>query len=558
MVAYKRRKADPYDVVETRKWEKRYILGSGAFVAVLSVWCFLTFAMTDDAIIHLISFSVSLAYLVGVTGRNFSSDQLVTTQTVCAAVPMTAGLLVQSSAYHIFLACLLVPFFMSLRFISTRLRNILFDAVIATHNIRALHRRFDTALNNMPHGLCMFDADQRFVVSNGRFLDLLGLSPTEEWRDVGMQDLLAHVAMPVGTPSIEKDKFIRSFQDRASSYSRDPLLLEYGTDKTMELTFQPMDSGGCVVLVEDITERRRAEEKIEHMACFDALTGLPNRTHLQNTFETIFNRRDLAQQHALLFIDLDQFKKVNDTLGHPFGDALLCEVSNRLKSILGPTAVVARFGGDEFVVLQPLQHDRTELEPLAERIIRELSVIYSIKQHQIAIGTSIGIAIAPQDGLSFENVLKSADMALYRAKAEGRGTWRLFEKDMEITAQKRRVLEMDMRAALAEDGFDIYFQPIVNIRTGRITTCEALLRWPHPERGMVSPAEFIPIAEEMGLIVGLGNWALRKACKECASWPTDVRVAVNMSPIQFRRSDVCEAVEDALAWAGLPPHRLRN
>jgi len=556
MAAYERRSPSPNDIHEARKWEKRYIIGSGAFVAVLSLWCFLTFALTNDPVLHLISFSVSLAYLVGITGRNFSSDQLVTTQTVCAAVPMISGLLIQGSAYLMFLAALLVPFFMSLRFISTRLRKILFDAVVATYNIRALNMRFDTALNNMPHGLCMFDADQRFVVSNSRFIELLDIDPTREWRDVSMLDLLQEVELPPHASYDNRDQFIREFRNRALSSSRAPLVLEYGHQKTIELMFQPMENGGCVVLAEDTTDRRRAEAKIEHMARYDALTGLPNRTHLQNTFEKAIARRGADKNLALLFIDLDQFKKVNDTLGHPFGDELLCEVANRIRGIIDESSIVARFGGDEFVILHPLLNGKHDVANLAERIIRELSVIYEINQHQIAIGTSIGIAITPQDGVTFEDALKSADMALYRAKAEGRGTWRVFERSMEVIAKQRRALEMDIRTAITNEEFQVHFQPIIDLRSGRVAVCEALLRWHHPVRGVVSPAEFIPIAEEMGLIVELGNWAVRKACLECASWPSDVRVAVNISAIQFRRSNVCTVVQEALEAAGLPPHRL--
>jgi diguanylate cyclase (GGDEF)-like protein len=555
MRAYARRKLGADSYRETRRWEKRYIVGSGAFVAILSLWCFLTFALTDDPAVHLISFSMSLAYLVGVTGRNFSSDQLVTTQAICAGVPMIAGLAIQQNVYYAFLASLLIPFFLSLRFISARLRKTLFDAVVASRDVQLLAKRFDTALNNMPHGLCMFDADRRLLVTNHRFTEMLGLDPTLNYSKLYVRELLQHIIDANQFRHLSPREFIAQFEERIASKHRQTLILECNTSTTLELTLQPMDNGGCVALAEDITEQRQAAEKIEHLACYDPLTGLPNRIRFQDELEKI-TANGARQHHAVLFIDLDQFKKVNDTLGHPFGDALLCQVADRLRRTLSPTSVVARFGGDEFVVLQPLQHSKHEAAHAAERIIRTLSEIYDVNGHQIVIGASVGISVMPEDGHRFEQILKCADMALYRAKADGRGAYRFFEHDMDEKAQMRRTLELDIRNALARNEFEIYFQPIVDIKTGRTMVCEALLRWPHPTRGMVHPQEFIPVAEEMGLITELGTWVLHKACRECTAWPDNISVAVNMSAIQFRRSDVNSIVADSLAHTGLAADRL--
>ena len=555
MSAYARRNQADNGFDETRRWEKRYIIGSGAFVAVVSLWCFLTFALTTDPAAHLISFSVSLAYLVGVSGRNFSSDQLVTTQAACAGLPMIAGLIIQEDIYYAFLASLLVPFFLSLRFISARLRKTLFDAVVATRNVESLAQRFDTALNNMPHGLCMFDAQGNLLVSNQRFTEMLGLDPTICDESINVRALLQKVVATDKIGCASPEQFIKQFEQKICARDRQTMLLEGGGNVSLELTFQPMESGGCVVLAEDITERRQAAEKIEHLARYDALTGLPNRIGFQEVLESRLASRD-KRSHALLFIDLDQFKKVNDTLGHPFGDALLCQVADRLRQTLSPALTVSRFGGDEFVVLQPRLHNRQDAAKTAQCIIDTLSDIYEVNGHQIVIGASVGIGIMPEHGDTFEQILKCADMALYRAKADGRNTYRFFERDMDEAAQSRRALELDIRNALAQNEFEIHFQPIINIRTGRTTVCEALLRWPHPTRGMVPPQEFIPVAEEMGLITELGTQVLRQACAECASWPKDIGVAVNMSAIQFRRSDVPAIVANSLAETGLAPERL--
>jgi diguanylate cyclase (GGDEF)-like protein len=352
------------------------------------------------------------------------------------------------------------------------------------------------------------------------------------------------------------DRFASDIDQRLTGKSEGNLLAEIEDGRTLSLTFQPMDNGGSVVLVEDITERKNAEAKIQHLARYDALTGLPNRTYFRDHMDHAIAVARRSGSCAILFVDLDQFKQVNDTLGHPCGDELLRAVADRLRGIIRNTDVVARFGGDEFVVLQSPVQRPEDAELLARRIVEVLGEVYQIEGHEIVIGASIGIAISPNDGVDADLLLKNADMALYRAKADGRAGWRFFEPEMDVRAQARRSLELDLRNALATDAFEVYYQPLFNLRTKRISTCEALLRWPHPERGMVSPVEFIPVAEEMGLIVEIGSRVLRKACIECTKWPDDVRVAVNLSPIQFKRGSVTSAVREALAVSKLPANRL--
>ncbi|MEZ0213902.1 MAG: putative bifunctional diguanylate cyclase/phosphodiesterase [Xanthobacteraceae bacterium] len=552
------RQPRPGTLAQARRWETRYIVGSAAYVAVLGLWCFLAFAHTTDPVVQLISLSAVLAYLIGIAGRNFSNDRLVVIQTVCAAVPMIAGLLVQNDIYYTFLALLFVPFYLSIRFISARLRGILFDAVMATHDVRLLAERFDTALNNMPHGLCMFDAQRRFVVSNSHFTTLLGLPVGPDRAGQPVATLLDECLRAGRLPAAMAADIAERFTAALAVTRRETFALETVDGRALELTFEPMAQGGCVVLVEDATERRSAEAKIEHMARFDALTGLPNRTSFTQQFERLLQGVQATGRAArgVLFVDLDDFKKVNDTLGHSCGDALLAEAAQRLRRVVREGDLVARFGGDEFVVLQAMWGGRDEAANLADRIIEAIGTVFEIDGHQIVIGASVGIAVAPQDGTDVEQLLKSADMALYRAKADGRGVWRFFERGMDVKAQARRALELDMRDALARNEFQLHYQPILDLRTGRTVVCEALLRWSHPQRGMVSPAEFIPVAEEMGLIVDLGRWVLRQACIECTQWPDDVGVAVNLSPIQFRRTNVEALVRDALTVSSLAASRL--
>jgi len=317
-----------------------------------------------------------------------------------------------------------------------------------------------------------------------------------------------------------------------------------------------MEGGGTVVLLEDITERRNAEARISHLARYDELTELPNRLNFRDEIGRLLAAQQGPEQlSALLFVDLDQFKQVNDTLGHPCGDQLLCAVSERLREMLRPEDFVARFGGDEFVVFQQNIHSADDAAGLARRIVDRLSERYKIDNHLVEIGASVGIAMTSR-GVSADTLLKNADMALYRAKADGRGTFCFFRDEMAQVVESRRILELDLRKALANEEFELFFQPLVNLKSGRISTCEALLRWNHPVRGTVSPTDIIPVAEDMGLIVDLGRWILRKACMECMKWPEGVSVAVNFSPQQFHQRDVLSEVRYALEVSGLQANRL--
>ncbi|SFV38034.1 PAS domain S-box-containing protein/diguanylate cyclase (GGDEF) domain-containing protein [Devosia crocina] len=307
----------------------------------------------------------------------------------------------------------------------------------------------------------------------------------------------------------------------------------------------------------DVTERRKIEARISHMAHHDALTGLPNRTllleHLRKTLSQCERRDSTAAIH---YIDLDFFKDVNDTLGHPVGDRLLGQVADRLREAVRDNDVVSRLGGDEFCVLQPDLGDVGEANALAERIIKVVSAPYEIEGHQVIIGASVGIAIAPADGETADALLKNVDMAMYRAKEDGRGVARFFQADMDAKVQARRELEMDLRAALVRGEFELHYQPVVAVESGEVSAFEALLRWRHPTRGMVPPDRFIPVAEQVGLIVPIGEWVLRTACREAANWPATIRVAVNLSAVQFKGGKLAAIVASALAEAGLAPRRL--
>lgn len=539
-----------------RKWEYRYVAGAAASVLLLGVWCFIAIVLTDDPFAQLVSFTMTVAYVIGIFGRNFGSARFVIVQILCAWIPMTAALLVHGGVYHLIFAALLIPFFMAVKFIAERLRRTLLDAVIATRDVTLLATRFDTALSNMPNGLCMFDSDGRIAVSNGKLNELLGLPVERELRGLNQRELVGTLVAEGLLSEANASLLLHVLDTRLSGDGAESVDIDFQNGRTLEFTFQLMENGGLVLLAEDITERKIAEAKISHMARFDALTGLPNRLALHDRMEEVLARQGGRAFSALHFIDLDQFKQVNDTLGHSRGDMLLQAVADRLRSLVRKTDVVSRFGGDEFVVLQWPIESSEEAAELAKRILSALGRSYDIDGHDVVISASIGIALSPMDGTEVDQVLRHADMALYRAKAESRGAWRFFEPGMDADAQARRNLELDLRHALDTDAFEVYYQPLVNLKTKRIVACEALLRWPHPVRGMISPAEFIPVAEEMGLIVELGKRVLQKACQECRKWPANVSVAVNLSPIQFSRTNVPALVCEVLGNTGLTPNRL--
>ncbi len=324
----------------------------------------------------------------------------------------------------------------------------------------------------------------------------------------------------------------------------------------MQILRNPLPSGGWVATHEDITERRRAEARIVYLAGHDQLTDLPNRVLLREKLEAVLAKAAQGGSFAVHCLDLDRFKAVNDTLGHSMGDELLKQVAERLRNAVREDNVVARLGGDEFAVVQ-CELDRPEAaSALANRIIEVIGEPYYIDGQRIVIGTSVGVALAPGDGLDPDQLLKNADLALYRAKEDGRGTVRFFERGMDARLQARRLFETELRAALGNGELEVYYQPVFNLAANEISGFEALLRWNHPVRGMVSPVEFIPVAEDTGLIIPIGEWVLRQACAEAAAWPAPLQVAVNLSAVQFKGRNLVGTVMSALAAAGLPPARL--
>ena len=551
---YRARRAGPSQA-EAERWEARYQLGAIIYAAALGTWCAVALLGSDDPVAHMICLVVTVGYIAGGVGRTFGRPWIYHLQIAVSCGITSMALAFHGTIYYFGLAFVAGGFFFALRQITTNLQKIFVDALTAREREAALADQFDTALNNMPHGLCMFRADGRLAVMNHRFSDMTGLSE-DLVRQGGNADAIVNACVIAGSISAANGKMILAEIEHSQAYNvvtSDP---DTARDRSLSWTFQPMADGGAVVLLEDITERRHAEARISHLARFDELTGLPNRVSFRDEIERLLKKpRPEGELSALLFVDLDQFKQVNDTLGHPCGDQLLCAVAGRLRDMLRPEDFVARFGGDEFVVFQRCIRSNEEAATLARRIVDQLSERYKINNHLVEIGASVGIAMTAP-GISADTLLKNADMALYRAKADGRGTFCFFRDELAQTVEARRILELDLRKALANEEFELFYEPLVSLKSGKISTCEALLRWNHPVRGTVSPVDIIPVAEDMGLIVDLGRWILRRACLECMKWPEAVSVAVNFSPQQFHQRDVLSEVRYALEVSGLPPHRL--
>lgn len=418
------------------------------------------------------------------------------------------------------------------------------------------HALFALVLDNLPLGLSVFDSAQRLILCNDRFRQLFGLFADQAVAGVSVRALSTRI------PGKERKTVRSAYRSKEASamppgqgkIRRREWLMDDGRVIVSVVTVLP--DGSNIAIHSDVTEERKAAERIAHLAHHDPLTGLPNRIRFREQVDAALSERAPDEQIALVHLNLDRFKSINDTMGVSTGDTILRQVAERIRASASGENILARLGSDEFAILQRGRQQPWNVMALADQIRRELSEPFFRGDKQIELSVSMGIALAPEDGAETDVLLRNAGVALSQAKADGRRHERFFTSEMASRIQARHALEADLRLALHSDEFELHYQPLYDLRQQRICGFEALVRWNHPTRGRVPPMEFIPLAEEVGLVVDIGRWVLRTACSEAACWPEDIKIAVNVSAIQFTSSDLLADVDEAIAEAAISPARL--
>jgi len=552
----------PVDSSDVRFWELAYAIPAGLFSICLGMLCLLAITRVQDPALHLMLTTTTGGYAASIAGRNAGRPIVALAQLGLAAGPMCLGLVLHPTVFYQVMGCALFLFMFGMTDITISVRNTIVGALDTKRKNARLAASykdqaalFDAALNNMSHGLGMFDANGALLVWNSKLISILGCKETVFTAGMALEDFLdrlreTHASGEASAPLLD------AIRHSIATGNTPQRFVKLSDSRVVAVSCQSMDNGNAVMVFEDVTDQAKAHERIEQLAWTDELTGLMNRASFKEVLSKSLEVLPGQAELALHLIDLDHFKSVNDTLGHPMGDLLLVAVSERIKQHCGAGSHIARLGGDEFVIIQRLQTSEPAPETLAATIIAALGETFEIAGHFINIGASIGVALAPRHGAQPDILLKRADMALYEAKARGRNTVRVFEDAMDQHAQQRRMLELDIRAALHDRQFTLAFQPIVDLRTAKIASFETLIRWRHPTRGQVSPAEFIPVAEETGLIIELGRWVLEEACRVASFWPDDISVAVNFSAAQFVDRQFPDFLAGVLAEFGLPAARL--
>jgi diguanylate cyclase (GGDEF)-like protein len=420
----------------------------------------------------------------------------------------------------------------------------------------AVNLRLDTALASMSQGLCLFDAEGRLMVVNARYSELFGLPEGAVRPGLTLEEVMQlRIGRDNHGNASAADLLARK---RAAIKSRQPTAfnMTLADGRVLAVVLRPAPNGGFAISYEDVTDRCLAEQKVVFMARHDALTGLPNRTLFAERIHSALSNATTERKTPVLFLDLDRFKTINDTLGHAAGDLLLTKMAERLKRCLRPEDMISRVGGDEFTVVLSDGPSREQTIALAQRIIEAANQPFDLDGQRATVGVSVGIAVAPGDGSSPDVLLRNADMALYRAKAEGRGTWRFYQPEMDASIRSRRLMGIALREALANNEMQLRYQPIYDLRNDRVRGFEALLRWRNREFGDVAPSEFIPLAEELGLMVSIGRWVLNRACGDAAGWADGLSLSVNVSPAQLSDERFIQTVTETLEQTKLVASRL--
>jgi diguanylate cyclase (GGDEF)-like protein len=564
VVSYRRLDSSKLTIEEVRRWDREYFIGATVMSLALGLTCYLALARTTSSAAHILSVAAVIAMMSGYVARNAGRPVFVIIQTLFFCVPLIIGLLQSGDIYYRVLGwCTMIVVLGNIAITLSIYRNLIalsratLQSDLLANALRKQNITLDAAMNNMGHGLIMLDEDLRLAVANRRFRELFDLPEALGKAGTSLSAIAQHLLRSGLVGAQELAALRRACEAILADASYEQCEIAVGGGRSYVVSVAGVPAGGAVMLVEDATERKLTEAKIERLARYDDLTGLANRFSFGLSLDESCKRlHRTGESFALIYVDLDNFKQINDTLGHEIGDQVLAETARRLRAASQYGDLVARFGGDEFVLLNP-HLGRDGVEALGKRLIDSLGEPFDVAGKAIHVTASVGIAIAPEHGDSSTDLLRHADLALYAAKAAGRRNFVVFNPAMAAEMNERNQLETDLRAAVGSGQLSLHFQPVVDLTSGDILTFEALMRWRHPTRGFVPPSTFIPIAEEIGLVDDMGEWALKEACRAAASLPLDVSVAVNVSPLQFRRPKrLIAAVRAAIDEAQLAPRRL--
>lgn len=535
------------------KWEMKFTISAVIHVFCFGLWCWFSNQIGSE-FARFASTTVTLANMIGICGRSFPIKRLVDWQVFAITVPLVLGLWSAGGIYAI-MGALMLPFLIGLRQVASVQRRNLLGNIFQRRKAETVAAQFDSALNNVPIGICMVDIDGKLEVANRHIGRFIGRS-AKSIDGMTIYQLISVLEREKVISETDADNVrLWMFSEKSEAFFQ---VMEMGQSPVRYIKFKASKTknDGVICTFEDITDEINKETQIDQMKRFDRLTGLMNRSQLPVYLQSQLDEAGDLEKCAVILLNLDKFKEINDTLGHRFGDDLLCEVSSRISSLAGGFGACCRFGGDEFAVVLRSEDSQDLAQHLADQLIELLKKPYQIGEREVELGCTVGIAIEEDHGVEADALLKNADVALLFAKKVERGGWCVFKPEMSRELSEKRRLEGELREALATKSLNVFYQPLVSVNHRNVAACEALVRWNHPLFGNIPPSTFIPMAEDIGVIYELGEQVLRQACLDCANWNNDVRVAVNLSAIQFIEGDIVETVRQALEDSKLEPHRL--
>ena len=546
----------PQTRAEARRLENIYIVGGALHGGSLGLFCFAGIYWAHDQFAEIAAICITLATATSIAGRNYGSPRMVMVLIVTLTIPISFGFLLRGDIFHIILGLTSIPFFFAIRKFADNVRDVLFSALWEQKKANRLAQRFDRALNTMTSGLVMLSAEGKVVVANAEAATLMAVRTPERLLGRTLRGLLMR-GVAGGTLSATDARYAEAQLTRALREGRDrKVLLRLTNGRHFEFSAREGHDELGVITFEEVTARIEAEERIRFMARYDSLTGLANRAYFHELVSSHAGSGERGRHIALAIFDLDDFKSVNDTLGHPVGDGLIYAAAERLGRFASEKVKIARFGGDEFMMYFDHVESAATFSEKLDEVFAALNGDVDVAGHSLRIQASGGAVIAQAEGADVDAMIVRADLALYAAKENGKNGWQLFESAMDLAFRNRQVMKADLRHAVATRSLRVVYQPIVSMETMRIASCEALCRWDHPESGPISPAVFIPLAEEMGIISDITSFMLDAATLECAKWPAPVGVSVNLSARDFRDDAIVDKVRKALERSGLCPSRL--